>query len=186
MEPSHQSVLTEPIIGPSTPVTGPSPSCSSEFVTSSHRAQVIDVGDESREYKLSSVSVHHKPSHYNVFIEIRDDDWFLFDDGNVKAATFELKDGNVSFDSSHLGGVTTVVYKLQQGDEADGGDPVSPEKVRAHQDEYQLEYQRECADWKLNSQRLASVAKQVLKVVSEGCRGEGGGRRMRENSSRWW
>jgi hypothetical protein len=79
----------------------------------------------------------------------------------------------VSFDSSHLGGVTTVVYELQQGDEADGGDPVSPEMVRAYQDKYQHEYQDECANWKLNSQRLAPVAVQVLKVVSEGWRGEG-------------
>jgi hypothetical protein len=60
---------------------------------------------------------------------------------------------------------------------------VSPEMVSAYQLEYQREYQRECADWKLNSRRLAPVAALVLKVVSEGCRGEGGGRRMRRNSS---
>jgi hypothetical protein len=111
MEPSHQRG-TEPIIGPSTPDTGPSPSCSSEFVTSSDRTQVIDVGDRSRKYRLRSMSVHHKPCHYTALIKIRDKGWFLFNDGNVKAATCELEKGNVSFDSSHLEGVTTVVYEL--------------------------------------------------------------------------
>jgi hypothetical protein len=173
VEPCHQRVLTEPIIGASIPDTGPSPSSSSEVVASSDRAQVIDVG-RSRKYRVRSLSVHHNPSHYTALVEIRNGEWFLFNDGNVKAATFALEDGNVSFDCPHLGGVTTVVYELQQGDEADRGDPVSPETVRAYQDKYQLEYQLECANWKLNSQRLAPVAAQVLKVVSEGCSGGGG------------
>jgi hypothetical protein len=131
------------------------------------------------------MSVHHKPSHYDALIKIEGDHWFSFDDATVKAATCELEGGNVSFDSSHLRGVTTVVYELQQGDESDGGDPVGPEMV-THRDNYQHEYQEECTNWMLDSQRLAPVAVQVLEVVmSEGCRGEGGGRRMRRNSSGW-